>query len=370
MLASNTKYKFKEERKRILKMSVKKLRSIEDPEAFLSRSVLINNTLKRLQTEVREEKSKKIQDPDDANPEQSDKYSFFHHRGQDQLVDKLDNNANGIQSQSSCNTSYISQGQLDSDQVMSEAPDSGSSSASSASEADSDSESDSNSSSSSEDDIQTEVNLTVTSTSSLMTSEAIEDDPEDDLLSEVYTPQMPPPIASLDEDDLPLPLRGQAPRPSTPVPWGASSEAKCEAANVIKSSQPCDNPEDVWSEAVRTECWTKPSQVLATSSTVNTWPPNLEWPTYTPSTASTASNTASDSFSPNISAVSNCNVVGSSSSSTGHSKENLFAQAASSAAASMASNSAEKCYSCGQSSLFQSELQSVVFNSLVASLET
>ena len=39
----------KEERKRILKMCVKKLQSIEDPESLLCRSVLINNTLKRLQ---------------------------------------------------------------------------------------------------------------------------------------------------------------------------------------------------------------------------------------------------------------------------------------------------------------------------------
>merc|ERR1712223_2115126 len=34
------------------------------------------------------------------------------------------------------------------------------------------------------------------------------------------------------------------------------------------------------------------------------------------------------------------------------------------------SSLSDKCYSCGQSSLFQSELQSVVFNSLIASLET
>ena len=58
-MLSTPKYKWKEERKRVLKLSVKKLRSIEDPEAFLSRSVLINNTLKRLQSEVREEKAKK-----------------------------------------------------------------------------------------------------------------------------------------------------------------------------------------------------------------------------------------------------------------------------------------------------------------------
>ena len=43
------KYRHREERKKILKMCVKKLRSIDDPETFLCRSVLINNTLKQIQ---------------------------------------------------------------------------------------------------------------------------------------------------------------------------------------------------------------------------------------------------------------------------------------------------------------------------------
>eukprot|EP00096_Caligus_rogercresseyi_P000156 TRINITY_DN1042_c0_g1_i2.p1 TRINITY_DN1042_c0_g1~~TRINITY_DN1042_c0_g1_i2.p1 ORF type:complete len:229 (-),score=89.35 TRINITY_DN1042_c0_g1_i2:377-1063(-) len=56
-MLGNKKFKAKEERKRVLKMSVSKLKDIEDPENFLRRSVLINNTLKRLQSEVRMEKS-------------------------------------------------------------------------------------------------------------------------------------------------------------------------------------------------------------------------------------------------------------------------------------------------------------------------
>jgi len=47
------------ERKRLLKMCVRKLQSIEDPETFLCRSVLINNTLKTLQTIQREARAKK-----------------------------------------------------------------------------------------------------------------------------------------------------------------------------------------------------------------------------------------------------------------------------------------------------------------------
>jgi len=47
----------REERKKVLKMSVRKLRQIEDPETSLCRSVLINNTMRRIQYEMREEKA-------------------------------------------------------------------------------------------------------------------------------------------------------------------------------------------------------------------------------------------------------------------------------------------------------------------------
>lgn len=52
----NTPKERKDERRKILKMSIQKLRQMEDPEYFLTRSVLINNTLKKLQEEIREEK--------------------------------------------------------------------------------------------------------------------------------------------------------------------------------------------------------------------------------------------------------------------------------------------------------------------------
>ena len=49
--------KAREERKKVLKLSVRKLRAIEDPETSLCRSVLINNTMKRIQAEMRSEKA-------------------------------------------------------------------------------------------------------------------------------------------------------------------------------------------------------------------------------------------------------------------------------------------------------------------------
>ncbi|GFG36106.1 hypothetical protein Cfor_08077, partial [Coptotermes formosanus] len=57
----SAKYRLKEERRKVLKISVNKLKKIEDPESSLRRSVLINNTVKRLQKEAREEKSHKQQ---------------------------------------------------------------------------------------------------------------------------------------------------------------------------------------------------------------------------------------------------------------------------------------------------------------------
>lgn len=53
------KYKIKEERRKVLKISVNKLKKIDDPESWLCRSVLINNTMKKLQKETRDEKVNK-----------------------------------------------------------------------------------------------------------------------------------------------------------------------------------------------------------------------------------------------------------------------------------------------------------------------
>ncbi|XP_045178259.2 uncharacterized protein LOC123538318 [Mercenaria mercenaria] len=52
----NTPKERKDERKKILKMSIKKLKQLDDPEAFLRRTVLVNNITKRLQKELRQEK--------------------------------------------------------------------------------------------------------------------------------------------------------------------------------------------------------------------------------------------------------------------------------------------------------------------------
>ncbi|XP_028128627.2 uncharacterized protein LOC114324907 isoform X1 [Diabrotica virgifera virgifera] len=57
----SAKYRQKEERRKVLKISINKLKKIEDAEVSLCRSVLINNTMKRLQREAKEEKLQKQQ---------------------------------------------------------------------------------------------------------------------------------------------------------------------------------------------------------------------------------------------------------------------------------------------------------------------
>lgn len=51
----NTQKERKDDRKKILKMSIKKLKDLDDPEAFLRRTVLVNNTMKRLQGDLQKE---------------------------------------------------------------------------------------------------------------------------------------------------------------------------------------------------------------------------------------------------------------------------------------------------------------------------
>lgn len=54
----SAKYRAREERRRLMKISAVKLKRIEDPEASLCRSVLINNALRRLHRENRDDKTR------------------------------------------------------------------------------------------------------------------------------------------------------------------------------------------------------------------------------------------------------------------------------------------------------------------------
>lgn len=60
------RYRAREERRKMLKISAGKLSRIEDPEASLCRSVLINNTLRRLRKETPQQTEKTQPQPEFA----------------------------------------------------------------------------------------------------------------------------------------------------------------------------------------------------------------------------------------------------------------------------------------------------------------
>ena len=67
--------KQKEERRRVVRLCVNKLQKMHDPESFLCRSVLINNTLKNIQLDIKEAQRKsrlKRERPDDDTEEEID----------------------------------------------------------------------------------------------------------------------------------------------------------------------------------------------------------------------------------------------------------------------------------------------------------
>ncbi|XP_013390409.1 uncharacterized protein LOC106158847 [Lingula anatina] len=72
----NTPKQRRDEKKKIYKMSVQKLRQIDDPEKVLHRAVLINNTMKRMQKEIRDEKKWREMDYDTYNDIYSRKRSW------------------------------------------------------------------------------------------------------------------------------------------------------------------------------------------------------------------------------------------------------------------------------------------------------
>lgn len=355
-MLSSAKYRFREDRKRVLKLSVRKLRDIEDPETFLCRSVLINNTMKRLQQEVREEKRSSAA-YNACKSYTPSPYSYFSvekaYREEMERVHALhDENPSPLQQQQQQNRRLVStvESFVDVDDDMASTTSTSSSSSSS-------------SSSDEEEEDKDSKSVTKPSTSC---------DEVDDLLSEVYMPpSITPPtmIGSIDDDDLtsyPIELREKSclkdnngelcwpDRPSTPIPWSSSSttttscpERSCDIW--------CCHP---WSAATLTPAASSTTTTAASSSNCDSSSSYMSssWSSYNSSSDLVISNSSSSSSTSSLTTTSTPSSysVCSSSSSTSYLPDKSIS---------------EKHFSCGQSSLF-GELQSVVFNSLIASLET
>ena len=84
------------ERKRLVKLCVRKLQSIEDPETLLCRSVLINNTLKNLQTLQREARLRRERESlrrlAEAREEDEDEEDFIEDEVEKSKLSEEDNN--------------------------------------------------------------------------------------------------------------------------------------------------------------------------------------------------------------------------------------------------------------------------------------
>lgn len=422
-MLSNAKYRMKEERKKVLKMSVRKLKAIEDPEMFLCRSVLINNTMKRIQNDVREEKAAKRSSCHDqllaasveaAKSYSPSPYSFYSiERAYREEMDRMEanngssNNCNNVvcegceRSRGGCTCHSIpvhADSQMDCPQVEEDASSTSSSSSSSSDEdEEEDKEEEEEEKETTPSDSSTEQQQEEPTVSDCAVAEEKqvannnENEDEDDLLSEVYMPppsMAPPPtlIDNLDDDELPVPLplrtREEAKstwtvtassnnswpdRPATPIPWvqekpSTSSEVSCASNCDMWSTNVTDWTVSTTTAATSTRC----STTSSSSSSDNNW---QAWPSYTPSSSDTTNNTTTTTnnwvpnpeFTPNISLPTSSATASSSTNCTTDSKGHLYLPDKASLS--------DKCYSCGQSSLF-GELQSVVFNSLIASLET
>ena len=326
-MLSSVKYRFREDRKRVLKLSVRKLRDIDDPESFLCRSVLINNTMKRLQQEVREEKRSSTS-YNACKSYSPSPYSYFSvEKAYREEMERVQLQQQQQQQQHRRMESIIDTS--DDDMASTTSP--------------------SSSSSSSSSDEEEECSAVAAR------------DEVDDLLSEVYMPpSITPPtmIAGIDEDDLtayPVDICKDTSdnsakdasasemcwpaRPSTPIPWASSTTVtSCPERSC-----------DIWC------CHPWPSTTLTPIASPTT-------------TTATTSATTSSSYNcdSNNSFISSS---WSSYSSTSNSSPATSATTTTTLTPSSYSVCGEKHYSCGQSSLF-GELQSVVFNSLIASLET
>lgn len=77
--------RLQEDRSCILKLSLEKLRFLEDPEAYLRRSVLINNLLRKIHHEE-EELEAEEEEEDEVDGEEEEEEGVIGERGQRMLV--------------------------------------------------------------------------------------------------------------------------------------------------------------------------------------------------------------------------------------------------------------------------------------------
>ncbi|XP_059087600.1 uncharacterized protein DDB_G0271670-like [Tigriopus californicus] len=394
-IAFSSKVRSKDERKKVLKVSVRKLKDIDDPEVFLRRSVLINNTTRRLQTEIRAEKvAKRAECGRSYSPSP---YSYFSieriYREDSERASQI-----GTNSEDLCAHRAHPCLQVSSDESSSNSSSSSSSTSSNSSSSSSDEEEEPMSLSSDEtgeDEVQSASAMIKRVKHDDDTINVVDNDNDDDddatsdLLREVY---MPPPIhihppqmiTSLDEEDEPMPSTSTS-SPAT-TPWSNATDWK---------------EEDLWKElanppqtgAWSSNGWTTTNPIhnnshdsLKESSTSSASSPHTSSPSSSSNSNSNTTTTTmslSEHSSATTSVWSTLEYSSTNSLILSHNASNALMNSSSTVvqpythspscdvlgASSDQKQQQQHPYSCGQSSMF-GELQSVVFNSLIASLES
>ncbi|KAI9561176.1 hypothetical protein GHT06_012132 [Daphnia sinensis] len=274
--------RLRDERKRVLKLSLAKLRRIDDAESCLRRSVLLNNTLRRLQRDARDEKTASAVHPVSA----SDCISRLHHPAV--RLEQPDNELQTTRSLLSCDELPV----LSADLTLTETANNGQSRAAS---------------------------IKRRRTSADVADDLAMESPTSCGLnfSDLYLPPTPRMISSLEDEEEEAWSCVKKPKMSS------SNASTTGGSDVSGRNRPALRP-----------CNSLPS--LTTSS----------------STSSSSSSSTNQNNSPILTGYTSCSGLS-------------LVTSNSSAAAS----AQQSTYSCGQSSLF-GELQSVVFHSLITSLES
>lgn len=324
--------RLRDERKRVLKLSLAKLRRIDDAESCLRRSVLLNNTLRRLQRDARDEKSGGGQTNNHviSSAGENDCSSRLHQQHPavrlSSSSSEEDNNNHQAELQTmrsllSCDElPLLNSGLTGGDLSMVE-------NGGSQSRAQAGSIKRRRTSSDVTDDLAASLAAAGTSSSSSLDSSCGGLN-----FGDLYLPPTPRMISSLEDEE------------------EAAEAWQCVKRPKISSNSTAGSDVSGRNRPALRPCNSLPSLTTTTSSSSTT------------ATSSSSSSSYNQNNSPILTGYTSCLT-------SGLSLINGSNSSSSAAAAAAAAAAQQSTYSCGQSSLF-GELQSVVFHSLITSLES
>ena len=311
--------RLRDERKRVLKLSLAKLRRIDDAESCLRRSVLLNNTLRRLQRDARDEKTSgnnnNVISVEDCSSRLHQQHPAVRLEEEEEIEDNNNQQQTELQMRSLLSCDELPMSSLSGGDLMME--------------------SGNQSRAGSIKRRRTSADVTDDLAASLGCGSSSLDSSCGGLnFSDLYLPPTPRMISSLEEEEEAVEAWHCIKRPKI------SSSNNTAGSDVSGRNRPALRP-----------CNSLPS--LTTTST-----------TSTATSSSSSSSSSNQNNSPILTGYTSCLTTSGLSLINGSNSSSAAV-----AAAAAAASAQQSTYSCGQSSLF-GELQSVVFHSLITSLES